>query len=134
MFGDTTQAAPAVQLGQYSEEAGIYAYQVTLTANQPLTNQSLIVDGNSDFIMLAIHGTSTGSYVIRVRNNNDRFICSAFLQNANFVGTAQFPVPLSKPFIVRATGRIAIDITDTSGASNTVELCFSGIRRYQVAA
>jgi len=132
MFGDTTQAQPVAQTGQYSEEAGIYPYQITLTAHQSLVDQSVIIDGNSDFVLFAIYGTSTGGYTVRVRNGNSRFICSAMLQSVNFVGTAQFPVPLSKPFIIPATGRIGIDITDTSNAANNIELCFAGIRRYQV--
>ena len=131
MFGDITQNQPATQ-ANYKEEHFVYPYQVTLTANQALTDQSLLIDGDSDFIALAVHGTKTGAYSIRIKNGNGRYVSSVQLKDVNCVGSAQFPVPFTKPLLLDRRGRIGIDITDLSGAPNTIELCFVGLKRFPV--
>ncbi len=104
----------------------------TLLANQALTDLSLTIDGDSDFVLMAVKGSSTGAYNIRVRLPNARYMQSAQVQNANFVGTAQFPVPIVPAVVIGAAGRLGIDITDTSGVQNIIQLVFVGVRRYQV--
>lgn len=124
--------ASAPELANYARtEAGFYPYQVTLTASQALTDQSVIIDSDSDFLVLALAGTQTGNYRMNFKSGNGRYVAQSQLRNANIVGTGQFPVPLPKPLLVPARGRLGIDITDLSVASNTVELVFIGIRLYR---
>jgi hypothetical protein len=131
-LGDAAQPQqPQQQASIVVEEAGIYAYQRTLTALQNITDDSIIIDGDADFLLLALCGTHTGEYKIRIRPNQGRYISNTLLQRANLVGTGQFPIPLPKPLIIPSRGRIGIDILDTSGLANTVEICFIGLKRYQ---
>lgn len=124
------QSAP--DLSQYQRtEAGFYPYQVALTANQALTDQSVIIDADSDFLVLGLAGTQTGAYRVNFKSGNGRYVAQSQLRNANIVGTGQFPVALPKPVLVPARGRLGIDITDLSGAGNTIELVFIGIRLYR---
>lgn len=126
------QSAP--DLAQYQRtEAGFYPYSVTLSANQALTDQSVIIDADSDFLVLGLVGTQTGNYRVNFKSQNGRYVAQSQLRNANIVGTGQFPVALPKPVIVAARGRLGIDITDLSGGSNTIELVFVGIRLYRNA-
>lgn len=129
MNPNTQPAAPAKE--QYiREETGYYVYRITLTANQSLPDQSVIIDGDSDFFILEVHGTQTGNYLVNFRSNNGRSIAQVPIRNANLVGTGQFPIPLTKPLFVPARGRIAVDVEDLSGSGNTIELIFGGIRAY----
>lgn len=130
--GQDPQSAP--ELANYARtEGGFYPYQVTLTANQALTDQTVIIDSDSDFLILGLAGTQTGNYRVNFKSGNGRYVAQTQIRNANLVGTGQFPVPLPKPLFVPSRGRIAIDITDLSAAGNTVELVFIGIRLYQNA-
>ncbi len=109
-------------------EPAIYAFQRTLTANQVLTDVSLIID-RGDFVWTAIWGTQTGIYSVRFGLPSGRKITSSNLRNANMVGTAQFPVVIA-PQPIAKNGALVIDVSDLSGASNTIELCFAGYHQF----
>ena len=127
--GSDNQSAP--ELANYARtEGGFYVYQVTLSASQALTDQTVIIDADSDFLILGLAGTQTGNYRVNFKSGNGRYIAQSQIRNANLVGTGQFPVPLPKPLYVPSRGRIGIDITDLSGGSNVIELVFIGIRLY----
>lgn len=108
-----------------------YAYQVTLTALQPLSDQTLSINGDADFIIRALCGYSTGAYSIRLRDAEGRYMSSAQIRNTNLVGTRQWPTPMFPELVVPKNSRIGIDITDLSNAGNTVELVFVGVKRFQ---
>lgn len=122
--------APAQSAPQVLERAFDYAYQVTLTANQNLPDQSLAIQGDADFIVRAICGTSTGTYTIRLRDAQNRYMSSAQIKNANLVGSRQWPTPMFPELVIPKSGKIGIDITDTSGSGNTIELVFIGVKRF----
>lgn len=126
-LGDTP-TQPAVQV---IERPFDYAYQVTLSALQNLPDQSLAIQGDADFIIRAICGTSTGSYTIRLRDAFNRYMSSAQIKNTNLIGSRQWPTPLFPELGIPKSGKIGIDITDTSGGSNTIEIVFIGVKRFQ---
>jgi hypothetical protein len=115
----------------YAYEAALYVFQIVLTANQKLNAQKVPIDPDSDFLLRGIHGTSTGSYTVNMRLPRGNNLANAQLQNTNFVGTAQQPAPIgpSPVYIANGIGP-SLDLIDTSGASNTLEIVFSGVRRY----
>jgi len=126
------QSPQAPELAGYQRtEGGYYPYQVTLTASQSLKDQSVPIDGDSDFLILALAGTQTGAYRLNFKTGTGRYLAQQGLRNANIVGTGQFPCVLPKPMLIPARGRIAVDIEDLSVAGNTVELVFIGIRLYR---
>lgn len=121
------QAAEATGEAFHTEPAS-YAYQVTLTADQDLPDQSQLFDGDSWFYWTEIYGSATSTYKIQFRLPSGRWMSSAKINHANQVGTAQFPVFLDPLVKVRPNGRIGINIEDTSSAENTVELIFGGYK------
>lgn len=120
-------AAEAAGQELHTEPAS-YAYQVALTADQDLPDQSQLFDGDSWFYWTEIYGSATSTYTIQFRLPSGRWMSSAKINNANQVGTAQFPVFLDPLVKVRPNGRIGINIKDTSSAPNTVELIFGGYK------
>lgn len=118
---------------QYAEEPAIYPFQIVLTANQRLQDQKVPIDPDSDFELTGIHGTSTGSYTINFKLPSGRPLSNNPIQNVNLIGTSNQPTAIGPTQVYGAkTVGPAIDIVDTSGASNTIEICFDGIRRYAI--
>jgi len=125
-----TQDPQATQ--QFYDEPASYPFDVTLTANQALKDLSQFFDRDSDFYWTGLVGTQTGAYNLRLQLPSGRFLSSAPVKNTNLVGTAQFPVPIFPAVRVPGGGKIGIEVTDTSGAGNTIQLVFIGIRRFRI--
>ena len=131
----TVPPQPAVQPAtQFYEEPGDLVLDKVLTANQEALRQAVQVDEDSDFLLLALVGNSTSTYNIVLYQANNRAVNSAYAKNTNYVGSANFPVPLLKELYYPAGASIRVDVKDTSGAGNTIQLIFKGIRRYRLAA
>lgn len=126
-----TAAGPAPSTGApYYEEDHQYVLNITLTANLNVVSL-LNIDGDADFLWIAKAGSSTGIYRLQFTLPNSRRMSNAQINNANYIGTAQWPVPLERPYLCPAGSTIAVNITDTSAAGNTVQLVFIGINRYR---
>jgi len=119
---------------QFTEEPAQYIFGYTLTANQAVQRIPVNIDRDSDFLLTGINGSSTGTYTLNVRLPSGRLLGSAQVNNTNFIGTANQPTAIGPPPIYRAgsTGP-ELDLTDTSGAGNTLQIVFSGIRRLRSA-
>jgi hypothetical protein len=119
----------------YAEEPCLYVFQLALTALQTLRNQKVPIDVDSDFMLTGIHGTSTGSFTLNMRLPSGRMLSNNQLQNTNLIGTANQPTAIGPaPVYIAAGTGPALDLTDTSNAGNTLEICFSGIRRFLVTS
>ena len=119
----------------FVEEPATYVANLTLTSMLHLERVPVNIDRDSDFLMTGINGTSTGGYTINFRLPSGRLIGSQEMINSQFVSNApNQPTAIGPPPVYRAgsTGP-EINITDTSGAGNTVQLIFSGIRRLRTA-
>lgn len=119
----------------FVEEPATYVFQQTFTANQSLQRITVPIDRDADFLLTGINGSSTGTYSINFRLPSGRLISSANMFNTNFVPvSANQPNPIGPPAMYRAgSNGPELDITETSGAPNTVQLVFSGIRRIRTA-
>ena len=123
------EAAQAIAAEKnYHIEPASYAYQVTLAGDQDLPDQSQLFEGDSWFYWTQIYGTCTGTYRIQFQLPSGRWMSSAKINNVNQIGTAQFPVFLDPAVKVRPSGRIGINIQDTSSASNEIEMIFGGYK------
>jgi hypothetical protein len=117
----------------YAEEPCVYTYQVVLTAAQILKNQNVPIDVDSDFLLTGIHGTRTGSYNVNFKLPSGRSFSNVMIQDTNLIGVANQPTAIGPSALYnRGTVGPTLEITDTSGAGNTLEICFSGIRRFIV--
>jgi hypothetical protein len=127
----TSPASP--QQPQYAEESGWYVFQKVLTSGQALTGLALPIENDSDFLLTGIHGTSTGAFTVNFRLPGGRTFCNAQIHSANLLGTPNQPTPIGPTAIYRGgSNGPVLDITDVSGAGNTLEIVFSGIRRLKL--
>jgi thioredoxin reductase len=118
----------------YTDVDFTYPYDVVLTALQFLRDQSVSTTNDADFAARAIViAYSTGSFNLRIADSQGYYLSNGMIVSANIQGDAASPYPLFPEIIIPAGGRIGIDIQDTSGNGNTIELLFRGVKRYRVA-
>ncbi len=103
---------------------------VTLSANQTVSvNINIQIDAH--FLVEKITGTRTGPALIQVIDGSqDRQWMNGAIHIDNFMGNSQFPNILPAPRFIRRGSSINITIQDLSGASNTVEVIFSGLKLF----
>ncbi len=112
----------------------IYVYSRTLTANQVVTSDSLSLDTDSDFYLRGmVRAAATGAFTYKIADESGYYLSNANLSSNSLPPNAALPLPIVPQIRYSAGGRITIDITDTSGAENTIELHFIGFRRYNRA-
>lgn len=111
-----------------------YVYSQSLTANQMLRDQSVAVTTDADFVWRAvILANYTGAFVVRFSDSQGYYLSNGMLVYLNFIQrSVPIPYPMFPEIVIPAGGRIGIDIQDTSGAPNTVELNFRGVKRYRL--
>jgi hypothetical protein len=124
----TPPAAP-----QYVQQSTWYVFQMILSANQQVSRLPVQIANDADFILTGIHGTSTADFTVNFRLPNGDSFATAQMHKANFLGTPNQPTPIgpSAPYRAGSTGPM-LDLTDLSGAPNTLEIIFSGIKRMKV--
>lgn len=111
-----------------------YVYDVVLTANQVLTDQAVSTMNDADFAMRAVFiSYSTGTFNVRFSDSQGYYLSNGLIASANLLGDASSPMPIWPEILIPAGGRIGIDITDTSGAGNTIEIVFRGVKRYRIS-
>lgn len=105
-----------------------YILPITLTALQTTQYQKSL-DTDSDFIWEAIRiPTNTGAFNVQFSDSR-RYQLSDGLMPYNLYTGGQ-PYALGNALVEPAGGRIIVDIVDTSGAGNTIEIVFMGAKRY----
>lgn len=105
--------------------------EITLSGNGQGIVQTQ-VDADADFLVRKLVGTQTGNYTIKISDSSSKD--SWFdreQQNANAVGTAQYPAVLAKPKLVKANSAITTEFLDLSGSSNTIQVIFEGAKIYR---
>lgn len=89
------------------------------------------VQGDSDFLLTKLTATSTGTFRFQISdlacgwNYSDNFI-----NNVNGFGTAQQPAILLHPQLILANSSIQVQLVDTSGAGNTIQLVLEGVKLF----
>ena len=111
-----------------------YPYDVTLTANQFLRDQSVSTTNDADFEVRAlVSAFSTGPFNLRIADSQGYYISNGMIVSANILGDASSPYPFFPGLLIPAGGRIGIDIQDTSGTTNVIQLLMRGVKRYRIA-
>lgn len=112
----------------------VYPYDVTLTANQFLRDQSISTTNDADFSWrAAVIAFSTGAFNIRFADSQGYYLSNGMIVSANLLGDAASPYPIFPEILIPAGGRIGIDIQDTSGSTNVIQLLMRGVKRYRIA-
>lgn len=106
-----------------------YQYQATVTALAANANvtPSIVLDADSDFMLIWLIASSTGTFQFRMQDNaTGRFFQNGKINSVNMFGTAQQPFPMLPPYVFKRQNSIGLDITDTSGAPNTIQIVLAG--------
>jgi hypothetical protein len=112
-----------------------YPYDVVLTADQFLRDQTISTTNDADFAWRAIViATMTGPFNVRFADSQGYYLSNGMIASANLIGDASSPFPVFPEILIPAGGRIGIDIQDTSDDTNTIELLCRGVKRYRIAS
>lgn len=106
-------------------------YNVTLSANQVLSDSKQI-QHDADFILRAIFvNSATGAFSVRFNVNGFYYFSDAPLLSAAIAAAdPASPFPIWPEFQIPAGGRIGLDLTELSGAPNTIQIIFRGCKRF----
>jgi|SRR5579862_4526259 len=106
-----------------------YSYRmvpITLAGNA--SSVQIISILNADFRWQEFTGESTGPFTMLVTDQSagGRQFSNVAIHSAEILGTGTNPFPLLTPYVFQKKGQIQIQLTDVSGSSNTIGLCFHG--------
>lgn len=117
--------------GSVKRSGLFYTYRTppTLVAGNGTANV-IITIVNWDFLWLELTGDYTSinfTFLITDVGSTRNFSPPATqIAAADMVGTGQNPFPLLTPYTFAKQSQIQVSLTDTSGANNTIALCFIG--------
>lgn len=126
-------------LGSYPQD-NVLPYQYSLNnsvlgsnpiaANATIQN-SIKITADAAFVAMDIRGVIQGDMLLFMRtDSSDRQLMNQPVHSGNFLGTAQWPAPLRKPFLIPANTTLSFDLTDISGAQNQCWITLSGFKVY----
>jgi hypothetical protein len=108
-------------------------FDVVLTAFQELPNLSRDVPTDADFIWRAtIANLQTGAYSIQFKDSQGYEFSNGLIHYINLSASAIAPGVNGHEIVIPAGGQIGIHILDLSGAGNTIEILFLGVKRYKL--
>src|SRR5271157_6429676 len=80
-----------------------YVYDVVLTANQFLQNQSVVTTNDADFQWRAtVVATATGAFNVRFSDAQGYYLSNSLVASSNILGDASSPDPLWPGLIIPA--------------------------------
>lgn len=113
--------------------SGIYVYERVLTANEVVTGDVLSIYTDSDFFARGIVlAQATGEFSFRYADESGYYTSNSLISSNALPTNASLPFPIVPQLRFSAGGRILIDITDQSGATNSIQLWFIGTRNFTV--
>lgn len=110
---------------------GIADGPITIAANSSDTAR-IEIDNDSDFLVHKIVGKRTGDATVLISEAaRGRQWMNTAIHIDNVVGNGAFPNILRDPRLIPRGSVITINLTDTSGASNVIEIDFVGVKLYE---
>lgn len=122
-------------LASGGQKAQYFHYSTPITAiGAGLTqNFSIPIYPDSYFVIKKLTSTQTAPFGVRLVNGaTGRFFSNDRINNANVMGTIQLPNRLSDPVVVPPSSNLQVEITDLSGAPNTVQAALIGFRVFNL--
>ena len=128
--GSQWQACPICGGSGEKYDPGLqYAYRmVPVTVSGSGTSTQIISILNADFRWQELTGESTGAFTFLITDQSagGRQFSNVAIHSSEMLGSGQNPFPLLTPYVFQKKGQIQILLTDVSGQSNTIALCFIG--------
>ncbi len=104
---------------------------VSMAANGGIS-VAIPTDNDAHFLVEKIVGARTGPCTLTVKDAaRDRQWMNGAIHFDNFVGNGHYPNLLPSPRFIARGSVISISLNDLSGAANTVELNFIGVKLYE---
>lgn len=133
--GGTVQQCPMCDGSGKAYIPGLY-YAYGITTNPALganaSVQLTISILNAPFKWIFATSTQTGPFTVQIADaKNQRQFFNDPLHYSLVFGTAQNPFPVLNPWTFDQNGAIQINLTDLSGAANTIWLGFIGVQLVQ---
>jgi hypothetical protein len=100
-----------------------YVYNQTLTASQVLNNEVVSIFTEADFAWRGLIFTSTGLFSIQFQDGQGYYLSAGQVFSTNMPNTPGDPFPRFPEVVYPAGGRISLNITELSVATNVVLFC-----------
>jgi hypothetical protein len=105
-----------------------YSYSTILGPHETLRDDFIFIRADADFLMQGIAiGRCSAPFLFRLADSEGRYLSHSLI-NSDYLAGVPFPLVPSLKF--PAAGRIGIDVTETSGVENGIEIRFQGVKRY----
>jgi len=109
----------------------------TLTGNQVLTNQVIVLEQEDEFVwqgfIWALSGATQSGFLYRVQDDAGNYISDGYLYCFNTPGTWANPFPQFPRVTYRRGQSIKFDIINAAPVNQGVQLIFRGLKRYRRA-
>lgn len=110
-----------------------YPFDIVLAASVNLTNEGIRTDTDSDFLLLGLllNAYTSILFSLQFKDSSGNYFSSKPILAANYA--AQGPIPYvfpGRPRIFGPGSSLGIAIAELSGAQNTVQLVFTGEKRF----
>jgi hypothetical protein len=129
------QIAPGADVG-FEPKPYDYIYNPPngqLTAGQNLTNQTVAIQTDADFMLFAWYISQfTGAFQILLTDDTGYQMFSGYLNSGAISQSSSAPTVFSPSHPFRAGGKIVIAITDLSGLTNPLQIVFKGEKLFRV--
>jgi len=108
-----------------------YVYEISLTASQALTGETIAIDTDSDFVWRGLIINSDGTFTVRFADFANYYVSNAQLLSTLFSTFGGQPWPVRPEIVFPAGSRITLDLTDLSADDNTGQIIFVGCKRFR---
>ncbi len=110
-----------------------YPFDIVLAANANQTNEGIRTETDSDFLLLGLTVNTFTSilFSLQFKDSNGNYFSSKAVLAANYAseGSAPYIFP-GRPRIFPPGSSLGISIKELSGAQNTIQLLFRGMKRF----
>ena len=134
MSGFNNPYAPAVYNGMDTpkgEQDFTYVYDGVVAGNASINDGvATMTDAPFRWLGIVVNAYTSISFAVRFSVNGLYYLSSTALQAATYAGDPSSPFPLLGNIIVPAGARITVDIQELSGAQNTIEILFRGVKLF----
>lgn len=103
---------------------------ITVAANAS-SEISIPIPSSYDFIAKAISGKQTGAYSLKITSTGDEYpLSNKSLHSTAFVGNGNIHYEFPHPMLLKKRGGLRIEVSDLSGAQNTIQIQIHGFALY----
>jgi hypothetical protein len=117
----------------YVDAPFVVPFNAVIPANTNVPNLRRDVPTDADFIWRAtVADVQTGAYSVQFSDSQGYQFSDGLIHYLNLSASAIAPAANGKEVVIPGGGKIGIDILDLSGAENTIQILFKGVKRYKL--